>query len=158
MVSTAIGEWQIVPDIIADGVSIQEEIMTAICETKGAAFDGTDCNGELDDSTVTVCAINFLLTFLLVFSILALFFFLQFLCSCCCQVLVWSCSGSCNHALESLGFSFFALVLQFCFLCSSFPVVVLCPLFSSFSLFLTCCCCPCCCCSHRLSGRLNSLL
>eukprot|EP00904_Undaria_pinnatifida_P008254 jgi/Undpi1/4559/HiC_scaffold_18.g07913.m1 len=54
MVSTAIGEWQIVPDIIADGVSDQEEIMTAICETKGAAFDGTDCNGELDDSTVTV--------------------------------------------------------------------------------------------------------
>ena len=75
MVSTAIGEWQIVPDIIADGVSIQEEIMTAICETKGAAFDGTDCVGELDDSTVTVCAINFLFYFSLVFLFLALLFF-----------------------------------------------------------------------------------
>ena len=75
MVSTAVDVWEVVPDIIGDGVSDQEEIMTAICETKGAAFDGIDCVGELDDSTVTVCAINFLFIFLLVFLFLALFFF-----------------------------------------------------------------------------------
>lgn len=54
MVSTNIADWDVIPDIIADGVSDQEEIMTAICETKGATFDGTDCVGELDDSTVFV--------------------------------------------------------------------------------------------------------
>lgn len=47
-------EWGVITDIIGDGVSEQEEIMTAICETKGATFDGTDCVGELDDSTVHV--------------------------------------------------------------------------------------------------------
>lgn len=54
MLSTNIEDWAVLPDIIADGVSDQEEIMTAICETKGAAFDGTDCVGELDDSPVFV--------------------------------------------------------------------------------------------------------
>eukprot|EP00904_Undaria_pinnatifida_P008258 jgi/Undpi1/4562/HiC_scaffold_18.g07916.m1 len=54
MVSTTLTEWNVVPDIIGDGVSEQFEIMTAICETKGAAFDGTDCVGDLDDSTVHI--------------------------------------------------------------------------------------------------------
>ena len=54
MVTTSMAEWDRFPDIIGDGVSEQEEIMTAICETKGATFDGTDCVGELDDSTVHV--------------------------------------------------------------------------------------------------------
>ena len=54
MVTTTMTEWGMIPDIIGDGVSEQEEIMTAICETKGATFDGTDCVGELDDSTVFV--------------------------------------------------------------------------------------------------------
>lgn len=54
MLSTNIEDWAVLPDIIADGVSDQEEIMTAICETKGAAYDGTDCVGELDDSPVFV--------------------------------------------------------------------------------------------------------
>lgn len=56
MVSTNIKDWNVIPDIIVDGVSDQEDIMTAICETKGATFDGTDCVGELDDSTVFVSA------------------------------------------------------------------------------------------------------
>lgn len=56
MVSTNTEHWDVIPDIIADGVSDQEDIMTAICETKGATFDGTDCVGELDDSTVFVSA------------------------------------------------------------------------------------------------------
>lgn len=47
-------EWNVIPDIIGDGVSEQQEIMTAICENKGSTFDGTDCVGELDDSLVTV--------------------------------------------------------------------------------------------------------
>ena len=54
IVSTTLLEWRVIPDIIGDGVSEQVEIMTAICETKGATFDGTDCVGELDDSTVHV--------------------------------------------------------------------------------------------------------
>lgn len=54
MVTTSMIKWGIIPDIIGDGVSEQEEIMTVICETKGAQFDGTDCVGELDDSTVHV--------------------------------------------------------------------------------------------------------
>lgn len=54
MVSTTMTAWNLVPDIIGDGVSEQIEIMTAICETKGATFDGTDCVGELNDSTVQV--------------------------------------------------------------------------------------------------------
>ena len=54
MVSTAMTAWNVVPDIIGDGVSDQMEIMTAICETKGATFDGTDCVGELNDSVVNV--------------------------------------------------------------------------------------------------------
>ena len=56
MVSTNIKDWNVIPDIIADGVSDQEDVMTAICETKGGTFDGTDCVGELDDSTVFVSA------------------------------------------------------------------------------------------------------
>ena len=56
MVSTNTEHWDVIPDIIADGVSDQEDVMTAICETKGATFDGTDCVGELDDSTVFVSA------------------------------------------------------------------------------------------------------
>lgn len=55
------------PDIIGDGVSEQFEIMTAICETKGAAFDGTDCVGDLDDSTVHVS-----LSVIVVFVVVAL--------------------------------------------------------------------------------------
>lgn len=47
-------DWNVIPDIIGDGASEQEEIMTAICETKGATFDGADCVGELDDSIVYV--------------------------------------------------------------------------------------------------------
>ncbi|CAN0009638.1 unnamed protein product [Ectocarpus sp. 12 AP-2014] len=54
VVTTTMTVWRVVPDIIGDGVSEQEEIMAAICETKGAAFDGTDCVGELDDSSVHV--------------------------------------------------------------------------------------------------------
>lgn len=54
MASTAISTWFSVPDIIADGTSDQQDVMTAICETKGAAFDGTDCVGELNDATVEV--------------------------------------------------------------------------------------------------------
>ncbi|CAM9220801.1 unnamed protein product [Pylaiella littoralis] len=51
MVTTTTSIWELIPDIIGDGVSDQEEIMMAICEAKGAAFDGTDCVGELNDST-----------------------------------------------------------------------------------------------------------
>lgn len=54
MVTTAMAHWDLMPDIIGNGVSDQEDIMTAICETKGASFDGTDCVGELDDSTVHI--------------------------------------------------------------------------------------------------------
>eukprot|EP00904_Undaria_pinnatifida_P008259 jgi/Undpi1/4563/HiC_scaffold_18.g07917.m1 len=54
MVTTAMPEWARIPDIIGDGVSDQEDIMTAICETKGATFDGTDCVGELDDTIVYI--------------------------------------------------------------------------------------------------------
>lgn len=54
MVTTTMNAWRVIPDIIGDGVSEQHEIMTAICETKGATYDGTDCAGELDDSTVHV--------------------------------------------------------------------------------------------------------
>lgn len=54
MVSTTLPEWGIIPDIIGDGVSEQETIMTVICETKGARFDGADCVGDLDNSTVHV--------------------------------------------------------------------------------------------------------
>lgn len=54
MASTAISHWDSVPDIIADGMSDQEDIMTAICEAKGSTLDGTDCVGELNDSTVEV--------------------------------------------------------------------------------------------------------
>lgn len=57
MASTAIRSWSSVPDIIADGTSDQEDVMTAICETKGATFDGTDCVGELNDATVEVRAL-----------------------------------------------------------------------------------------------------
>lgn len=54
MVTTTMKKWSASPDIIGDGVSEQLEIMTAICEAKGAAFDGTDCVGELNASNVTV--------------------------------------------------------------------------------------------------------
>lgn len=54
MVTTTTSIWELIPDIIGDGVSDQEEIMMAICEAKGAAFDGTDCVGELNDSTFYV--------------------------------------------------------------------------------------------------------
>ncbi|CAM9212730.1 unnamed protein product, partial [Laminaria digitata] len=54
MVTTTMPEWGLIADIIGDGVSEQEEIMTAICETKGATFDGTDCVGELDDTIVHI--------------------------------------------------------------------------------------------------------
>lgn len=46
--------WYSFPDIICDGKSDQKEIMTAICEAKGAAFDGVDCVGDLNDATYTV--------------------------------------------------------------------------------------------------------
>ncbi|CAN0223077.1 unnamed protein product, partial [Pylaiella littoralis] len=52
MVTTTQRYWSGIPDIIGDGVSEQEEIMTAICEAKGATFDGTDCVGELNNSTL----------------------------------------------------------------------------------------------------------
>lgn len=54
MVTTTMTAWGVIPHIIGDGVSEQDEIMTAICETKGSTYDGTDCAGELDDSTVYV--------------------------------------------------------------------------------------------------------
>ena len=54
MAATTIFDWGIIPDIIGDGVSEQQEIMTAICENKGSTFDGMDCVGELDDSLVSV--------------------------------------------------------------------------------------------------------
>ena len=54
MAATTIFDWGIIPDIIGDGVSEQQEIMTAICENKGSTFDGIDCVGELDDSLVSV--------------------------------------------------------------------------------------------------------
>lgn len=54
MVTTTQRYWSGIPDIIGDGVSEQEEIMTAICEAKGATFDGTDCVGELNNSTLYV--------------------------------------------------------------------------------------------------------
>lgn len=54
MVTTTMHEWGVLPDIIGDGAAEQEEIMTAICETKGATFDGTDCVGDLDDTPVYV--------------------------------------------------------------------------------------------------------
>ncbi|CAM9855253.1 unnamed protein product [Ascophyllum nodosum] len=46
--------WGRIPDLIAEASADQEVVMTAICETKGAAFDGTDCVGELDETAVTV--------------------------------------------------------------------------------------------------------
>lgn len=54
MVSTNIDVWGVIPDIVADGISDQEDIMKAICETKGSTFDGTDCAGELDDTIVHI--------------------------------------------------------------------------------------------------------
>eukprot|EP00904_Undaria_pinnatifida_P008263 jgi/Undpi1/4567/HiC_scaffold_18.g07921.m1 len=59
MATTTMTEWPgVVPDITGDGVSEQQEIMTAICETKGGTFDGTDCVGELDDSIVHITLIE----------------------------------------------------------------------------------------------------
>lgn len=55
MVSAAARVWDRIPDIIGTGAAEQQLIMTAICETKGAIYDGTDCVGELNDSTVWVC-------------------------------------------------------------------------------------------------------
>lgn len=54
MVTTTMNTWRVLPDIIGDGEAEQEEIMTTICETKGATFDGTDCVGDLDDTSVYV--------------------------------------------------------------------------------------------------------
>ena len=63
MVSTAVttwgyyngeGGWGRIPDLIAEASADQEVIMTAICETKGARFVGTDCVGALDETAVTV--------------------------------------------------------------------------------------------------------
>lgn len=54
MVTTTMAKWGRIPDIIGDGVSEQDEIMTAICEAKGSTYDGTDCAGELDDSKLRV--------------------------------------------------------------------------------------------------------
>ena len=54
MVTTTMTGWNILPDIIGDGVSDQKDIMTAICETKGATYDGVDCVGELNDASVHV--------------------------------------------------------------------------------------------------------
>lgn len=52
--SSAIATWDVIPDVYCDGVSDQEEVMTIICNGKGATYDGVDCVGELDDSPVTV--------------------------------------------------------------------------------------------------------
>lgn len=46
--------WGANLDIICDGQSDQEDIMTAICDAKGATYDGIDCVGDLNDSTLTV--------------------------------------------------------------------------------------------------------
>eukprot|EP00904_Undaria_pinnatifida_P008260 jgi/Undpi1/4564/HiC_scaffold_18.g07918.m1 len=54
MVTTTMTGWNILPDIIGDGVSDQKDIMTAICETKGATYDGVDCVGELNDASVHI--------------------------------------------------------------------------------------------------------
>lgn len=54
MVTTTMAQWGTIPDIIGYGVAEQQTIMTVICETKGATFDGTDCDGALDESSVYV--------------------------------------------------------------------------------------------------------
>lgn len=54
MVTTTMTTWRVLPDIIGDREAEQEDIMTTICETKGATFDGTDCVGDLDDTPVYV--------------------------------------------------------------------------------------------------------
>lgn len=54
MVTTTSSVWGVLPDIIGTGAAEQQQIMTIICEAKGAAFDGTDCVGELNDSSVVV--------------------------------------------------------------------------------------------------------
>lgn len=54
MVTTTMHKWGVIPDIIGDGAAEQQKIMTTICETKGATFDGTDCVGNLDDTPVYV--------------------------------------------------------------------------------------------------------
>lgn len=47
-------EWGFIPDLATDGRSDQEDIMTAICDAKGATYDGLDCVGDLNNSTFTV--------------------------------------------------------------------------------------------------------
>ncbi len=54
VVSTSMSVWGLIPDVVGDGVSDQVGIMAAICEAKGAAFDGADCVGDLNDATVFV--------------------------------------------------------------------------------------------------------
>ena len=46
--------WGRIPDLFVEASADQEVIMTAICETKGATFDDTDCVGDLDETAVTV--------------------------------------------------------------------------------------------------------
>ncbi|CAN0345437.1 unnamed protein product, partial [Ascophyllum nodosum] len=46
--------WGRIPDLFVEASADQEVIMTAICETKGTAFDGTDCVGDLDETAVTI--------------------------------------------------------------------------------------------------------
>lgn len=54
VVSTTLEEWYVTPDVIGEGVSEQHVINKAICEGKGATYDGVDCVGELNDSEITV--------------------------------------------------------------------------------------------------------
>ncbi|CAM9500688.1 unnamed protein product [Scytosiphon promiscuus] len=54
VVSTTLEEWWVQPDYIGDGVSEQHVINAAICEGKGATYDGVDCVGELNDAEITI--------------------------------------------------------------------------------------------------------
>lgn len=40
-----IDSWGVIPDLIGDGTSDQEEIMTAICKGAGEGFGGVTCDG-----------------------------------------------------------------------------------------------------------------
>lgn len=40
-----IDSWSVIPDLIGDGTSDQEEIMTAICKGAGEGFGGVTCDG-----------------------------------------------------------------------------------------------------------------
>ncbi|CAM9327321.1 unnamed protein product, partial [Hapterophycus canaliculatus] len=54
VVSTTLVAWPTRPDYIGTGESEQHVINAAICEGKGATYDGVDCVGELNDSEITV--------------------------------------------------------------------------------------------------------